>query len=56
MVKAPSLVEKQFIGMVPVGRMEQPEKVAEVVVWFCSDATSFVTGHAMPVDGGWIAG
>ncbi|MBS1604560.1 MAG: SDR family oxidoreductase, partial [Bacteroidetes bacterium] len=27
----------------------------EAVVWLCSDAASFVTGHAMPVDGGWTA-
>lgn len=49
-------VEKQFIGMEPVGRMGNPEEVAEAVMWLCSDAASFVTGHAMPVDGGWIAG
>lgn len=49
-------VEKQYINMEPVGRMGQPEEVAEAVVWLCSDAASFVTGHAMPVDGGWIAG
>jgi NAD(P)-dependent dehydrogenase (short-subunit alcohol dehydrogenase family) len=49
-------VEKQFISMEPVGRMGNPEEVAEAVMWLCSDAASFVTGHSMPVDGGWIAG
>lgn len=49
-------VEKQYESMEPVGRMGQPEEVAEAVVWLCSDSASFVTGHAMPVDGGWIAG
>ena len=39
----------------PVGRMGQPEEVAEVVVWLCSEAASFVTGHAMTVDGGLVA-
>ena len=48
-------VEKQYESMEPVGRMGKPEEVAEAVVWLCSDAASFVTGHAMPVDGGWIA-
>ncbi|OQP63935.1 short-chain dehydrogenase [Niastella vici] len=48
--------EKQFVSMEPVGRMGDPEEVAEAVIWLCSDAASFVTGHAMPVDGGWIAG
>lgn len=49
-------VEKQFVSMEPVGRMGTPEEVAEAVIWLCSDAASFVTGHSMPVDGGWIAG
>lgn len=39
----------------PVGRMGQPEEVAEAVVWLCSDAASFVTGHTMTVDGGYMA-
>jgi len=49
-------VEKQYINMEPVGRMGNPGEVAEAVMWLCSDAASFVTGHSMPVDGGWIAG
>ncbi len=48
-------VEKMFTDMEPVGRMGQPEEVAEAIMWLCSDASSFVTGHAMAVDGGWIA-
>ncbi|MBI2271271.1 MAG: SDR family oxidoreductase [Bacteroidetes bacterium] len=48
-------VEKQFENMEPIGRMGQPEEVAEAVIWLCSDSSSFVTGHSMAVDGGWIA-
>jgi NAD(P)-dependent dehydrogenase (short-subunit alcohol dehydrogenase family) len=48
-------VEKIYTDMEPVGRMGQPEEVAEAIVWLCSDASSFVTGHALAVDGGWIA-
>jgi len=48
--------EKQYTAMEPVGRMGRPEEVAEAVVWLCSDAASFVTGIAMPVDGGFVAG
>lgn len=48
-------VEKLYEDMEPVGRMGQPEEVAEAIVWLCSDGSSFVTGHAMAVDGGWIA-
>lgn len=49
-------VEKQYEGMEPVGRMGKPEEIAEAVVWLCSDAASFITGVALPVDGGWLAG
>jgi NAD(P)-dependent dehydrogenase (short-subunit alcohol dehydrogenase family) len=48
-------VEKKFEDMEPVGRMGQPEEVAEAIVWLCSEGSSFVTGHALAVDGGWIA-
>ena len=49
-------VEKSYEDMEPVGRMGQPEEVAAAITWLCSDAASFVTGHALAVDGGWIAG
>ncbi len=39
----------------PVGRIGTPAEVAECVMWLCSDAASFVTGHAMAVDGGYTA-
>lgn len=36
----------------PVGRLGTPEEVADTVVWLCSDSASFITGHALVVDGG----
>jgi NAD(P)-dependent dehydrogenase (short-subunit alcohol dehydrogenase family) len=39
----------------PVGRFGQPHEIGEGVVWLLSDASSFVTGHSMVIDGGWIA-
>ena len=45
----------QAIAMEPVGRLGKPSEVAEAVVWLCSDAASFVTGHTMSVDGGYVA-
>jgi NAD(P)-dependent dehydrogenase (short-subunit alcohol dehydrogenase family) len=39
----------------PVGRLGKPEEVAATVVWLCSDAASFVTGHTLTVDGGYAA-
>jgi NAD(P)-dependent dehydrogenase (short-subunit alcohol dehydrogenase family) len=41
--------------MQPIGRMAAPGEIAEAIVWLCSDAASFVTGHAMAVDGGALA-
>ncbi len=48
-------VERAMVGLEPVGRMGTPEEVANAVLWLCSDAASFVTGIAMPVDGAMVA-
>ncbi|MCB1334928.1 MAG: SDR family oxidoreductase [Roseivivax sp.] len=39
----------------PIGRIGQPEEVAELIVWLCSDRASFMTGANVPVDGGYVA-
>ena len=46
--------ETQLVARLPLGRWGAPEEVAESVIWLCSDASSFVTGHAISVDGGFI--
>ncbi|MGO4820735.1 MULTISPECIES: SDR family oxidoreductase [unclassified Flavobacterium] len=48
-------VEAQFIGLEPMNRMGEAEEIANTVVWMCSDEASFITGHAMAVDGGFVA-
>jgi NAD(P)-dependent dehydrogenase (short-subunit alcohol dehydrogenase family) len=42
-------------GFSPMGRMARPEEIAEAVIWLCSDKASFVTGHPLVVDGGFLA-
>jgi NAD(P)-dependent dehydrogenase (short-subunit alcohol dehydrogenase family) len=46
---------EQFTDLEPLGRFGEPEEIANTTVWLCSDEASFVTGLAMPVDGGFVA-
>lgn len=39
----------------PMGRMGRAEEVAAAILFLCSPAASFITGHSLPVDGGWLA-
>lgn len=39
----------------PIGRIGTPEEVAELIVWLCSPAASFITGANIPIDGGYVA-
>jgi len=45
-------IEKMMAAGAPVGRLASPDEIAAAVVWLCTDAASFVIGHALAVDGG----
>lgn len=51
----PAAAEAAFASMSPMNRIGRPEEIAAVAVFFASDASSFVTGAALPVDGGYTA-
>jgi NAD(P)-dependent dehydrogenase (short-subunit alcohol dehydrogenase family) len=53
--EARQAVARRFEEMVALGRIAQPEEAAEAVLWLCSGAASYVTGHSMIVDGGMTA-
>jgi 2-keto-3-deoxy-L-fuconate dehydrogenase len=42
-----------FIARQPMGRLAQPEEIAEMVIYLASDDTAFMTGQALVIDGGW---
>lgn len=48
-------IYQQLAMLHPLGRLGTPDEIAAAALWLCSDAASFVTGHAMLVDGGYTA-
>jgi NAD(P)-dependent dehydrogenase (short-subunit alcohol dehydrogenase family) len=59
MLKQAAEDNKQFVetlrSMHPIGRIADPEEIANAVVWLLSDKASFVLGHTLIVDGGFIS-
>jgi NAD(P)-dependent dehydrogenase (short-subunit alcohol dehydrogenase family) len=47
--------EASIKAMHPIGRIGQPEEIADVAVFLCSDKASFITGQALAADGGFVA-
>jgi len=45
---------RQIAALHPMNRLGTPEEIADAVLWLCSDGASFVTGHSLLVDGGYV--
>jgi 3-oxoacyl-[acyl-carrier protein] reductase len=48
-------IRAKFLSTIPLGRMSQPSDIANACVWLGEDASSFITGILLPVDGGRVA-
>ena len=48
-------IKDKLIGQVPMKRVASPEEIGHAVAWLMSEKSSYVTGVALPVDGGWFA-
>jgi NAD(P)-dependent dehydrogenase (short-subunit alcohol dehydrogenase family) len=48
--------QRMAAASVPMGRIGTSQEVADVVLWLCSEQSSFVTGATIPIDGGQLAG
>jgi NAD(P)-dependent dehydrogenase (short-subunit alcohol dehydrogenase family) len=54
-IAAGNASEDQIKKRIPLGRLAQPADVADAVSYLLSDRASFITGHSLYVDGGWLA-
>jgi len=54
-IAAGNVSEAQIKARIPLGRLAQPADVADAVSFLLSDKASFITGHSLYVDGGWLA-
>ncbi len=54
-IAAGNVSETQIKARIPLGRLAQPADVADAVSFLLSEKASFITGHSLYVDGGWLA-
>lgn len=55
LLAAPGMEEKMR-RRIPIGRLGQPDEIAQAILWLCSDENAFYTGQALQIDGGLTAG
>ncbi|GAQ00994.1 short-chain dehydrogenase [Companilactobacillus farciminis] len=46
-------IKEGFLAPIPMKRLGEPSDVANAALFLASDLSSYITGHALPVDGGW---
>jgi NAD(P)-dependent dehydrogenase (short-subunit alcohol dehydrogenase family) len=56
LARAGEEAQRRAASAMPIRRVGQPNEVARVVVWLCSDRASYITGATTPIDGGKLAG
>ena len=45
----------QFLAKIPVGRFGEPDEIAKLALYLCSEDAGFITGTDVVIDGGWTA-
>jgi NAD(P)-dependent dehydrogenase (short-subunit alcohol dehydrogenase family) len=56
LIGSPPEFQRKLVAPQAIQRFGEPEEVGAAVAWLCSDKASFVTGVALPVDGGYMTG
>lgn len=54
-IRGDANISASILANQPIGRLGEPEEIADVTLWLCSPRASFVTGAAVAADGGWVA-
>jgi NAD(P)-dependent dehydrogenase (short-subunit alcohol dehydrogenase family) len=49
-------LHERLVASHPLGRIAEPEEISDAILWLSSERSSYVTGIALPIDGGYTAG